>query len=232
MRPSPDTYCDSEILFQSDLYKMYVVTFDYWSQSPGPGGQGQERQHLGSQPRLGPRSPLSGLASRAGSLCSCRLSTNSLTLREFMDHLQRHKKQLHYVVSKLDTNKDRRVTSAEIKVAFKTLGIAISLDEAEKLVSRIDDDNSLDISFEEWRDYLMFHPRSVNYLTCNLFITFNNNYFSSNIDDIIEYWRKESYLSHLDHGEDVGTPGKPRNDVITVVWCNLCQGCMLNFCSL
>jgi hypothetical protein len=28
------------------------------------------------------------------------------------------------------------------------------------LVARIDDDGSLDISFEEWRDYLMFHPRS------------------------------------------------------------------------
>ena len=40
--------------------------------------------------------------------------------------------------SKLDTNKDRKVTSSEIKVAFKTLGIAISLEEAEKLVSRID----------------------------------------------------------------------------------------------
>jgi hypothetical protein len=26
-------------------------------------------------------------------------------------------------------------------------------------VARIDDDGSLDISFEEWRDYLMFHPR-------------------------------------------------------------------------
>ena len=160
--------------------------------------------------------------------------SDDLTLKEFMEHLQRHEKQLHFVFSKLDTNKDGRVTSAEIKVAFKTLGIAIGLEEAEKLVSRIDDDNSLDISFEEWRDYLMFHPRSVNYFTCNLFITFNNNYFSSNIDDIIEYWRKESYLSHLDHGEDVGTPGKPRNDVITVVWCYPCyyQGCMLNFCSL
>jgi len=111
--------------------------------------------------------------------------SDDLTLKEFMEHLQRHEKQLHFVFSKLDTNKDGRVTSAEIKVAFKTLGIAISLEEAEKLVSRIDDDNSLDISFEEWRDYLMFHP-------------------SSNIDDIIEYWRKESYLSHLDHGEDVG----------------------------
>ena len=37
-----------------------------------------------------------------------------------------------------------------------------SENEAEKLVARIDDDGSLDISFEEWRDYLMFHPRLPN----------------------------------------------------------------------
>ena len=97
-------------------------------------------------------------------------SSADLTLQEFIEHLQRHEKQLHFVFTKLDTNKDGRVTSAEIKVAFKTLGIAISLKEAEKLVSRLDDDNSLDISFEEWRDYLMFHPRCVNWFACNKFI--------------------------------------------------------------
>jgi len=111
--------------------------------------------------------------------------SGDLSLQEFVEYLQKHEKQLHFVFSKLDTNKDGRVNSAEIKVAFKNLGISIGVEEAEKLVSRIDDDNSLDISFEEWRDYLMFHP-------------------SSNIDDIIEYWRQESYLTQLDHGEDVG----------------------------
>jgi len=111
--------------------------------------------------------------------------SGDLSLQEFVEYLQKHEKQLHFVFSKLDTNKDGRVNSAEITVAFKNLGINIGVEEAEKLVSRIDDDNSLDISFEEWRDYLLFHP-------------------SSNIDDIIEYWRQESYLTQLDHGEDVG----------------------------
>ena len=85
--------------------------------------------------------------------------SGDLTLREFVEHLQKHEKQLHFVFSKLDTNKDGRVTSEEIKVAFKNLGINICSEEAEKLVSRLDDDNSLDISYEEWRDDLMFHPR-------------------------------------------------------------------------
>ena len=85
--------------------------------------------------------------------------SGDLSLKEFVEHLQKHEKQLHFVFSKLDTNKDGRVTSEEIKVAFKNLGINICSEEAEKLVSRLDDDNSLDISYEEWRDYLIFHPR-------------------------------------------------------------------------
>jgi len=125
--------------------------------------------------------------------------SGDLSLHEFVEYLQKHEKQLHFVFSKLDTNKDGRVNSGEIKVAFKNLGIHIGVEEAEKLVSRIDDDNSLDISFEEWRDYLMFHP-------------------SSNIDDIIEYWRQESYLTQMDHGEDVGTPGDISDRLFAGIW--------------
>lgn len=125
--------------------------------------------------------------------------SGDLSLQEFVEYLQKHEKQLHFVFSKLDANKNGRVNSAEIKVAFKNLGISIGVEEAEKLVSRIDDDNSLDISFEEWRDYLMFHP-------------------SSNIDDIIEYWRQESYLTQMDHGEDVGTPGDISDRLFAGIW--------------
>ena len=137
--------------------------------------------------------------------------SGDLSLKEFVEHLQKHEKQLHFVFSKLDTNKDGRVTSEEIKVAFKNLGINICSEEAEKLVSRLDDDNSLDISYEEWRDYLMFHPRYPEGIPLSIFVILLC--FSSNIDEIIEYWRQESYLSHLDHGEDVGTPGNGRNDL-------------------
>ena len=49
-----------------------------------------------------------------------------------------------------------------------------SEEEATELVARIDDDGSLDISFEEWRDYLMFHP-------------------SSDIKEVVEYWMDDVY---------------------------------------
>ena len=43
---------------------------------------------------------------------------------------------------------------------------------------RINEDNSLDISFEEWRDYLLFHP-------------------SSDLADIINHWRNHTVSSHI-----------------------------------
>ena len=43
---------------------------------------------------------------------------------------------------------------------------------------RINEDNSLDISFEEWRDYLLFHP-------------------SSDLADIINHWRNHTVSRHI-----------------------------------
>ncbi|XP_042212215.1 calcium-binding mitochondrial carrier protein SCaMC-2-like isoform X2 [Homarus americanus] len=49
---------------------------------------------------------------------------------------------------------------------------------------RMDKDGTLDISFDEWRDYLLFHP-------------------SANLHDIILYWR---HATNLDIGEDLAVP--------------------------
>ncbi|XP_045623015.2 mitochondrial adenyl nucleotide antiporter SLC25A25 isoform X2 [Procambarus clarkii] len=49
---------------------------------------------------------------------------------------------------------------------------------------RMDKDGTLDISFDEWRDYLLFHP-------------------SANLHDIILYWR---HATNLDVGEDLAVP--------------------------
>lgn len=126
--------------------------------------------------------------------------SGDLSLTEFVEHLSRHEKHLHLVFSSMDSNKSGRVSSAEVKASFMKLGINIGLEEAEKLVARLDDDNSLDISFEEWRDYLLFHP-------------------ADNFNDMIEYWRKESYLkAQVDHGEDVGTPEDLSDRLFAGLW--------------
>ena len=43
----------------------------------------------------------------------------------------------------------------EMIVAFKELGISMEREEAFKLFNRMDQDGSLFISFNEWRDFLV-----------------------------------------------------------------------------
>ncbi|XP_069961112.1 mitochondrial adenyl nucleotide antiporter SLC25A25 isoform X1 [Cherax quadricarinatus] len=57
-------------------------------------------------------------------------------------------------------------------------------DERPCICTKMDKDGTLDISFDEWRDYLLFHP-------------------SANLHDIILYWR---HAINLDVGEDLSVP--------------------------
>jgi solute carrier family 25 phosphate transporter 23/24/25/41 len=84
----------------------------------------------------------------------------------------------------MDKNHDGCVDLDEIIFAFKELGIDIARGEAMKLLQRMDVDGSLNISFDEWRDYLLLAP-------------------STNIHDLINYWRHSTYL---DIGEDLNVP--------------------------
>ncbi|XP_045623014.1 mitochondrial adenyl nucleotide antiporter SLC25A23 isoform X1 [Procambarus clarkii] len=110
--------------------------------------------------------------------------SNDLTLAEFVNYVQEHEKRLLLVFHTLDANSDGRVDERELKSSFQKLGIHIDNDEAKRLLRRMDKDGTLDISFDEWRDYLLFHP-------------------SANLHDIILYWR---HATNLDVGEDLAVP--------------------------
>ncbi|XP_042858342.1 calcium-binding mitochondrial carrier protein SCaMC-3-like isoform X1 [Penaeus japonicus] len=112
--------------------------------------------------------------------------SNDLTLAEFVNYVQEHEKRLLLVFHTLDANSDGRVDERELKSSFRRLGITITDGEAQRLLKRIsmDKDGTLDISFDEWRDYLLFHP-------------------SANLHDIILYWR---HATNLDVGEDLSVP--------------------------
>jgi len=123
--------------------------------------------------------------------------SGDLDMAEFMSYLQRHEQQLHIVFSKLDSNQDGKICVDEVVDGFKKMGIVITANEAAALLNRINDDNSLDISFEEWRDYLLFHP-------------------SSDLKDIINHWRKTTII---DIGEDIGVPDDfSDQDMVTGMW--------------
>ncbi|XP_076320846.1 mitochondrial adenyl nucleotide antiporter SLC25A24-B-like isoform X2 [Tachypleus tridentatus] len=110
--------------------------------------------------------------------------SGNVDFAEFAHYVMEHEKQLLLVFKSLDENSDGSIDTSEIVNAFKKLGIYMSYDDAFKLLQRMDKDGSLTITFDEWRDYLLFHP-------------------SSELADIFKYWRHATFL---DIGEDTLVP--------------------------
>ncbi|KAH7932029.1 hypothetical protein HPB51_029577 [Rhipicephalus microplus] len=105
--------------------------------------------------------------------------------------------RLEKLFRKLDVNEDGSLDANEIRTSFQKLGIQIETDEAMRLLKRMDKDGSLTISFEEWRDYLLFHP-------------------SSEIHDIIHHWRHATFV---DLGEDSLVPDDfTEEEIHTGMW--------------
>nr|SVE80546.1 EOG090X0MQF [Daphnia magna] len=110
--------------------------------------------------------------------------SGDVSLAEFIYYVREHEKKLQLLFTNLDTDKDGRIKVNELIAAFRDLGVAISRQEAAQLLKRIDKDGSLDIGFNEWRDFLLFHP-------------------TADLSEIINYWRHSTYL---DVGECVAVP--------------------------
>ncbi|CAG0914729.1 unnamed protein product [Notodromas monacha] len=85
-------------------------------------------------------------------------ASGDMDFAEFIHYMVEHEKRLRLVFSTLDVNQDGRLDKGEIMASFKDLGISLTENECANLLGRIDKDGSLDISFEEWREFLYFHP--------------------------------------------------------------------------
>ncbi|XP_003742296.1 calcium-binding mitochondrial carrier protein SCaMC-2 [Galendromus occidentalis] len=104
---------------------------------------------------------------------------------EFAQYVREHERNLKLVFNRIDENADGHIDEQEIISSFWKMGIKIDQTEAHRLLRRMDTDGSLTINYEEWRDYLLFHP-------------------ASNLHDIISLWRHHSTI--LDVGEDSLVP--------------------------
>ncbi|XP_044766770.1 calcium-binding mitochondrial carrier protein SCaMC-2-B isoform X3 [Coccinella septempunctata] len=90
-----------------------------------------------------------------------------------------------------------KIDLEELAGAFKDLGIPLEKAEAKKLLQRMDQDGSLNISFDEWRDFLLLAP-------------------SHDIHQLIKYWRHSTYL---DIGEDMNVPDDfTQSEMQTGMW--------------
>ncbi|XP_011299648.1 calcium-binding mitochondrial carrier protein SCaMC-2 isoform X1 [Fopius arisanus] len=111
--------------------------------------------------------------------------SGDISLAEFIHYVIEHEKKLRLQFTHLDKNKDGKIDLEELISSFnKDLGIKMDRAEATKLLQRMDRDGSLSITFNEWRDFLLYAP-------------------SDDIHALITYWRHSTYM---DIGEDMGVP--------------------------
>ncbi|KAG7211499.1 hypothetical protein KM043_010769 [Ampulex compressa] len=123
--------------------------------------------------------------------------SGDISLAEFIHYAREHEKNLRLQFSHLDRNRDGKIDLEELIRAFKDLGIKMECDEAKKLLQRMDQDGSLNISFNEWRDFLLYAP-------------------STDLLDIIQYWHHSTYM---DIGEDIGVPEEFTNsEMVSGMW--------------
>lgn len=107
-----------------------------------------------------------------------------MNLAEFIHYVREHEKNLLLHFTHLDKDRDGKVNLDDLICGFKELGIEIDADEALKLLKRVDQNDTLIISYDEWRDFLLLAP-------------------SHDIHHIINFWRNSTYL---DVSEDVIVP--------------------------
>ncbi|XP_015437172.1 PREDICTED: calcium-binding mitochondrial carrier protein SCaMC-2 [Dufourea novaeangliae] len=110
--------------------------------------------------------------------------SGDISLAEFIHYVREHEKNLRLQFTHLDKNKDGKIDLEELIKTFEELGVKMDYDEAKKLLQRMDKDGSLTISFNEWRDFLLYAP-------------------STDLLGLIEYWHHTNYM---DIGEDIGVP--------------------------
>ncbi|KAL3284804.1 hypothetical protein HHI36_018944 [Cryptolaemus montrouzieri] len=130
-------------------------------------------------------------------LKSSKQNDDNLSLTDFILYVREHEKNLRLHFSHLDRNRDGKIDLEELAGAFHDLGIPLDKCEAKKLLQRMDQDGSLNISFDEWRDFLLLAP-------------------SQDIHQLIKYWRHSTYL---DIGEDMNVPDDfTQSEMQTGMW--------------
>lgn len=115
---------------------------------------------------------------------SDQTNSGEVNLAEFIHYVREHEKNLRLHFTHLDQDGDGKVNLQDMILAFKGLGIEMDAREALKLLKRIDSDDTLVISYDEWRDFLLLAP-------------------SMDIHGLINFWRHSTYM---DTGEDINVP--------------------------
>jgi len=111
-------------------------------------------------------------------------NSGDVSLNEFVEYVKNHERKLKLVFRDIDRNQDGRVDAPELMQAFRKLGVNLAPEEAQTMIRKMGEDGRVEISWEDWRDYLLMSP-------------------STELPDLVHYWRHATYL---DVGEDTVVP--------------------------
>nr|XP_033781347.1 calcium-binding mitochondrial carrier protein SCaMC-3-like isoform X2 [Geotrypetes seraphini] len=107
-----------------------------------------------------------------------------LDFEEFTRYLKERESKLLLMFHSLDKNNDGHIDVSEIQQTFHSLGVYISLQQAEKILQSIDKDDTMTIDWHEWRDHFLLNPLE-------------------NVEEVIHYWKHSTVL---DIGEGLTVP--------------------------
>ncbi|KAL2068881.1 hypothetical protein VTL71DRAFT_15219 [Oculimacula yallundae] len=77
---------------------------------------------------------------------------------EFRNFVEKTEKELLALFHSIDHNQDGKLNKGELRNAFKTAGLAVPNSKLDQFFSEVDQNRDGYISFEEWRDFLLFLP--------------------------------------------------------------------------
>ncbi|KAF2842140.1 calcium dependent mitochondrial carrier protein-like protein [Patellaria atrata CBS 101060] len=104
-----------------------------------------------------------------------RDSDGKIQYHEFASFVKAAERELWSLFNRIDYNGDGKIDRTELQKAFQRAKLAVPQSKLEHFFAEIDTNNDGTISFEEWRDFLLFIPASAPNLEAVM------SYFSSTV---------------------------------------------------
>ncbi|KAK9103985.1 hypothetical protein Scep_020829 [Stephania cephalantha] len=83
----------------------------------------------------------------------------SVDYKEFQIYMDRKENELHAVFQSINAKRDGCISPDELRQALIVAGITINDDELDVLIKHVGKSDNGTITFEKWRDFLVFYPR-------------------------------------------------------------------------
>ncbi|XP_048847690.1 calcium-binding mitochondrial carrier protein SCaMC-3b isoform X1 [Brienomyrus brachyistius] len=129
-----------------------------------------------------------------------------LDFEEFTQYLRAHEKELLFMFRSLDRNDDGQIDVGEIQQSLHNLGVDISMEQASRILQSMDNDGTMAINWNKWRDHFLLNPLH-------------------SMEDVAHFW-KHSLM--LDIGEHLTVPDdfSEQEKRLGMVWRQLAAGAM------